>query len=83
MMAQEWSQYFYHYKSKGIFKRSGAADSLVPGPILANFEPIRDFVAVLVTCNNKEELYQNAEAIVVTRFFPFDRRTDAGSTLIL
>ena len=71
MKALEWSQHFSHYKSMGIFfKRSGAANSSVPGPILTNFEPIPDFMGVLVTCKNKEEPIKNEESIVVTRFFP-------------
>ena len=53
-----------------FFKSSGAANSLVSGPILPNFKPTGDFVVVLVTCKNKEEPIINEEARVVTRFFP-------------
>ena len=36
----------------GFFKRSGGANSSVPGPILQNFEPIQHVIAVLVTFKN-------------------------------
>ena len=52
-----------------FFKRSGAANSSVPGRIFSNFEPNRDFIIVLVTCN-KEEPIKNEEARVFTRLFP-------------
>ena len=47
-----------------FFKRSGAVDFSVPGPILPNFEPIRDHIVVLATCKNKEEPIENEEARV-------------------
>ena len=53
-----------------FFKRSGAANSSVPGRILPNFESNQDFIIVLVTCKNKEEQIKNEEARVVTRLFP-------------
>ena len=34
------------------------------------FEPVRDFMVVLVTCKNKEEQIKNEGARVVTRFSP-------------
>ena len=44
----------------GDFSRcSRAANSVVPCQILPNFEPIQDFMAVLVTCKNKEEPIKN------------------------
>ena len=71
MKVLEWSQHFSHYKSMGIFsRRSRAANSQVPSRILPNFEPIRDFMVVLVTCKNKEEQIKNEGARVVTRFSP-------------
>ena len=62
---------FLHYKSMGIFiRRSRAANSQVPGLILQNFEPMQDFMVVLVTCKYKEEPIKNEGARVVTRFSP-------------
>ena len=50
MKALEWSQRFFHYESTRIFPfTQWAANSAVPGPILLNFEPIQDFVDVLIT----------------------------------
>ena len=68
MKALEWSQLFSHYKSMGIFPR--AANSKVLRRILPNFEPIQDFMVVLVTCKNKEEPIKNEGVRVVTRFSP-------------
>ena len=45
-------QNFSHYKSIVIFRRSMTANSVVPGRILLNFEPIQNFMVVLVTCKN-------------------------------
>ena len=71
MKALEWSQHFSHYKSMGIFADAqGQLTHKSPGRILPNFEPIRDFMVVLVTCNNKEEQIKNEGARVVTRFSP-------------
>ena len=67
MKVLEWSQHFPHYKSMGIFPD---AQGLVPSRILLNFEPIRDFMVVLVTCKNKKEQIKNEGARVVTRFSP-------------
>ena len=50
MKAREWSQHFYHYKSMGFSRRSGAANSAVHCPIWPNFELVRDVIVVLVTC---------------------------------
>ena len=47
-------------------RRSRAANSEVLCLILPNFEPILDFMVVLVTCKNKEEPSQNEEARVGT-----------------
>ena len=51
MKLLEWSQHFSHCKSIGIFPDA----QRLPGPILLNFEPMRDFMVVLITCKNKEE----------------------------
>ena len=55
MKVLEWSQHFSHYKYGDFPRRSRAANSKVPGRILLNFKPIRDFMVVLVSCKNKEE----------------------------
>ena len=65
MKVLEWSQHFSHYKSMGNFADAQG----LPGPILPNFVPIRDFIVFLVTCKNKEEPIKNEGARVVTRFF--------------
>ena len=67
MKGLEWSQHFSHYKSMGIFPD---AQGQLTGRILPNFEPIQDFMVVLVTCKNKEEPIKNEVARVVTRFSP-------------
>ena len=51
-------------------RRLRAANSAVPGRIFPNFESIRDFIGVLVTCKNKEEPIKNEGARVFTRFSP-------------
>ena len=66
----EWSQHFSHYKSMGIFPNAQGQLTHVPGWILPNFKPMRDFIVVLVTCKNKEEQIKNEGARVVTRFSP-------------
>ena len=49
-------------------RRSRAANSYVPDPILRNFEPIQDFTVVLVTCKNKELPIKIEGVRVITRF---------------
>ena len=66
MKVLEWSQHFSHYKSMGIFP--DAQGQLTHKSL--NFEPIPDFMVVLVTCKNKEEQIKNEGARVVTRFSP-------------
>ena len=61
MKALECSQHFSHYKSMEIFSESG--------PILPNFEPIQAFIAVILTCKNKEDQMKNGRARVLTRFY--------------
>ena len=54
MKALECSQNFSHYKSMVIFfRRSRAANSVDPGPISPNFDPMQAFIAVRVTCENE------------------------------
>ena len=50
----------------GFFKMLRGSLLLSPWSILPNFEPIQDFMVVLVTCKNKEELIKNEEARLVT-----------------
>ena len=70
LKALEWSQYFSHYKSTGIFSKSSrAANSEVPGRILLNFEFIQDIMDLLVTCKNEEDPIQNEGARVITTLF--------------
>ena len=67
MKALEWLQHFsIIYKSIGIFQDTQWQLT----HILPNFEPIRDFMVVLVSCKNKEEPIKNKGARVVTRFSP-------------
>ena len=37
----------------------------------AKFEPVRDFIVVLVTCKNEEDPIKNGGARVLTSFSPF------------
>ena len=46
-----------------------AANSTVIGPIWPNFEPLRDFIGVLINCKNEENPIQNEGARVVTTLF--------------
>ena len=70
MKALEWSQHFTHCKSIGIFfRRSRAANSVVHGPIWQNFETIRDFMVVLVSCKNEEDPIKKQGARVFTALY--------------
>ena len=42
-----------------FFRRSRAANSIVSGPIWPNFELVRDFMHVLVTCKYKKDRIKN------------------------
>ena len=53
-----------------FFRCPRAVNSVDPGPILPNFEPIQAFIAVLDTCKNKEDPMKNGTARVLTRFSP-------------
>ena len=50
----------------GIFKALKGSLFDSPRSDLANFEPIRDFMVVLVTCKNEEDPIKNEGARVVT-----------------
>ena len=70
MKELECSQDFSHYKSMGIFsRRSRAANSAVHGPIWSNFELVRDFMVVLLTCKNEEDPIKNRGARVFTTLY--------------
>ena len=51
-------------------RRSRAANSAVLGPILPNFELVRDVMNVLVTCKYEEDQIINESARVDTTFSP-------------
>ena len=54
----------------GNFSRySRAANSPDPGPILQNFEPIQDFIAVLVTCKDEDVPIKNEGARILTTIY--------------
>ena len=58
-----------------------AANSKVQGLIWQNFKSIRDFVVVLVTCKNEEEVIKNEGARVVTTLsIEFLRRSRAANS---
>ena len=61
MKELECSQDFSNYKSMGIFP--------VLGPIWPNFELVRDFMVVLVTCKYEEDLIKNRGAGVFTTLY--------------
>ena len=50
------------YVYRDFLKCSGAANSSVPVPILPNFEPMLNFMVVLVTCKNEEDPIKNKGA---------------------
>ena len=61
MKMLDCSQDFSHYKSMGIFP-----DAAVHGPIWPNFEPVQDFMVVLLTCKNEEDPIKTRGARVCT-----------------
>ena len=58
------------YVYGNFFRRSRAANSAVRGRIGPKFELIRNFMVVLLTRKNEEELIENEGARVLTRFSP-------------
>ena len=58
---------FSHYKSKGFFKRSRAANTAVRDRVRPKFELVRDIMVVLLTCKNEEDPIKNEGARVLTR----------------
>ena len=60
---------FPHYKYGNFSRRTRAGNSAVCCRIWSNFELIRDYMAVIVTCKNEEDRIKNEGARVVTTFF--------------
>ena len=52
-----------------FFIRSRAANSAVHGRTWLNFELIRDFVVVIITCKNEEDQIENEGARVLTTIY--------------
>ena len=69
MKVLDCSQDFSHYKSGDFSRRSRAANSAVQGPIWSNFELVRDFMVVLLTCKNEEDPIKNRGARVFTTLY--------------
>ena len=69
MKALECSQEFSHYKSMGIFPDPRAVNSAVHGPIWSNFELVRVFMVVLITCKNEEDPIENVDASMFTSLY--------------
>ena len=44
---------FLSYVYGDFFRHSMAANSVNPGQVLPNFEPIQAFISILVTCKNE------------------------------
>ena len=68
MKAQEWSQHFSHYKFMGMDFSWNSKGTNSPAGCLVwqNFEPIHDFMVVLVTCKTEGDPIKNKGARVVT-----------------
>ena len=70
LKALEWSQYFPHYKSMGIFRNAQRqVTHKFLCRILLFFKPIRDIMSLLVACKNEEDPMKNEGARVVTTLF--------------
>ena len=62
---------FSHYKSMGNFlDAQGQLTPIVSGPIWPQFELVRDFMHVLVTCKYKKNWIKSNREKVETPFFP-------------
>ena len=83
MKELEWSQHFSYYKPMGFFsRRSRAAYSAALSLICPNFELVRDFMVVLITCKRKEDLIKNEGAIVHNIIHQFFRRSRADNSRV-
>ena len=71
MSALECS-HFSNYKSGNFSRHSRAANSADPGPILPNFEPIQDLIAVFVTCINEDDpIKYESVRVLITLYINF------------
>ena len=71
MKVLDCSQDFSHDKSMGIFPDAQGQLTAVHGPIWSNFELVQDFMVVLLTCKNEEDLIKNRGARVFTLYINF------------
>ena len=74
LKALERPQHFSNYKSKGIFSDAQGQvthKSLVRSCRISNFEPIRDFIGVLVACKNEDQIKNEGARVVTTLFIDF------------
>ena len=70
MKTLEWPQHISHCKFMGIFPDTqGQLNSAVCCRIWSKFELCLDFMVVLVTCKNDEELIKNEGSRVDTRLY--------------
>ena len=67
--ALECSQDFSHYKSMVIFPDAQGQLTAVHGRIWSNFKLVQDFMVVLITCKNEEDLIKNEGARVFTTLY--------------
>ena len=67
--ALECSQDFSLLSHGDFSRRSRAAYSAVHARIWSNFELVRDFIVVLVTCKNEEDPIKNEDARVFTTLY--------------
>ena len=61
---------FSHYKSMGNFLEAQGQLTLVSSPIWPQFELVRDFMHVLVTCKYKKDRIKSNREKVETPFSP-------------
>ena len=63
------SQDFSHCKSMGIFPDAQGQLTLSPQSDLVKFRIVQDFMVVLLTCKNEEDLIKNEGARVFTTLY--------------
>ena len=68
MKALEWSQHFSHYKSMWMFSEL-KGNFAVFSPNWPNFELLRDFIVVLVTCKTEKDPIKNEGPSVITTLY--------------
>ena len=59
-----------------------AANSAVHGWIMSNFELIRNFIVVLVTCRNADEIKNEGARVFTALYIDFSRRARAGNSIL-